>query len=263
MPRKFYNGIDSANQRVLNVADPTSATDAANKQYVDALLQGLSWKAPVRVASTANLTISAPGATINGVTMVINDRFLAKDQTTTSQNGIYIWNGAAVAATRALDANSTAELRNATVYVSEGTVGADTAYVQTAEVTTVDTTAQTWVQTGGGTTYSAGNGLQLTSTTFSVLADPVAGGGIVVSAAGVRVDTAVVVRKFAANIGNGSLTSIAVTHNLGTTDITYSLKEVSTSAIVEADVVVTDGNNVTFTFATAPTTNQFRVVIHA
>lgn len=57
----------------------------------------------VRCASTANVTISAPGAALDGVTLAVGDRILLKDQTTASENGIYIWNGAAVAATRATD----------------------------------------------------------------------------------------------------------------------------------------------------------------
>lgn len=270
MAKKFYTGVDLANQRGVNFADPTSASDAATKQYVDNLVNGLDWKQSVRAATTANIAGalgSAAPNTLDGVSLAANDRVLVKDQTTQSQNGIYVvttlGTGANGVWTRATDMDAAAEFANATVYVEEGTVNADKAFVQTTNnPITVGTTAIVFAQTGGGTSYSAGNGLSLASTTFSVLADPVSGGGISVSAAGVKVDTAVVVRKFAANIGNGSSTSLAVTHNLGTTDVTVSIKEVTGSALVEADIVVTDANTVTITFATAPTTNQFRVTVH-
>jgi hypothetical protein len=266
MALKIGNGLDLQNQLITNVGSPSAATDAANKSYVDGVVNGLSWKQPVRAASTANVTLASAvqnGSTLDGVTLATGNRILLKNQTNGQDNGIYVV-AASGAPTRATDADSTAELRNATVYVSEGTVNADLGFTQTAEITTVGTTVQTWAQIGtGGTTYTAGNGLQLSGSSFSVLADPAAGGGIAVTASGVKVDTAVVVRKYAANIGNGSLTTIAVTHNLGTQDITWSLRQVSDNAFVLTDAVATDANTLTFTFATAPTTNQFRVVVHA
>jgi hypothetical protein len=92
--------------------------------------------------------------------------------------------------------------------------------------------------------------------------DPVSGGGISVTGAGVKVDTAVVVRKYAQSIGDGSTTAIAVTHSLGTKDITYSIREVSTDAFVDVDCVATSTTVATFTFPTAPASNAYRVVIH-
>lgn len=95
---KFSNGIDLSGQRIQNVASASAATDAVNKQDLDNAIRGLAWKQEVRAASTANLSITAPGATIDGVAMVSGDRVLLKNQSTPSENGIYVWNGAAVAA---------------------------------------------------------------------------------------------------------------------------------------------------------------------
>jgi hypothetical protein len=261
----MLSGIDLVNQRGVNFADPTSATDAANKQYVDNLINGLSWKKSVRAATTANGTLASAyqnAASIDGVTLATGDRILLKDQTTATENGIYTVN-ASGAPTRATDADLAAELVNAAVYVDQGTVNADKAFVQTANAPiTIGSTNLVWAATGGGTTYSAGNGLSLASTTFSVLADPVSGGGISVTGAGVKVDTAVVVRKYAQSIGDGSTTAIAVTHSLGTKDITYSIREVSTDAFVDVDCVATSTTVATFTFPTAPASNAYRVVIH-
>ena len=87
---KVMNGLDLQSQKVTNLADPSANTDAANKQYVDNVARGLQWKAPVRVASTANTTLSAPGSSIDGVTMAVHDRVLLKNQTTASENGIWV-----------------------------------------------------------------------------------------------------------------------------------------------------------------------------
>jgi hypothetical protein len=266
--KKFFGGVDVNNQRVLNVASPSTASDGVPKSYVDALLQGLSWKQAVRAATTANGTLAtayANASVIDGVTLATGDRILIKDQTTQSENGIYTVN-AAGAPTRAADTDTGAELVNATVYVSLGTANADKAYTQTAgdavAPPTIGTTSLVWALTGGGTTYTAGNGLQLASTTFSVLADPVAGGGISVAAAGVKVDTAVVVRKFAATIGDGATTAIAVVHNLGTKDVIWSLQDVATGAFYDTDAVATSTTTLTLTFPTAPASNSLRVVVH-
>jgi hypothetical protein len=263
--RKIFNGIDANNQLIINVGSPSAATDAANKTYVDNLIQGLSWKNAVRAATTAAGTLAtsfANGSVVDGVTLATGNRILIKNQAAPAENGIYVV-AASGAPTRATDADVAAELVNATVYVSEGTTLADTAWTSTANApVTLGTTSLPFAQVGGGTGVTAGNGLTGT-TTLSVLADPVAGGGISVSSAGVKVDTTVVVRKFAANIGDGSTTAIAVTHNLGTKDITWSLQDVSTGAFYETDAVATSTTVLTLTFPTAPATNSLRVVVQA
>ena len=109
-----------------------------------------AWKEPVRAASTSNLTISAPGATIDGVTMAAQNRFLAKDQTAGAENGIYVWLGAAVAAVRAADFSTGSQAVGAAVLVSEGTVNADRIYKCTTDATiTLDTTALTFEDISG------------------------------------------------------------------------------------------------------------------
>lgn len=264
MAKKILNGLDLVNQKIVNLADPSSATDAATKQYVDNNGEGKQWKSPVRAATTANGTLAtayANGQTIDGVTLATGDRILIKDQTTGQDNGIYVV-AASGAPSRASDANTNGELApGTTVYVTEGTVNGDKSYSITSNAAiTIGTTSHTWGQTGGsGTTYSAGDGLQLTSTTFSVKLDTAS--GLSVGAGGLKVDTAVVARKYAANIGNGASTSIAVNHALGTRDVHVSVHDAATYEEVECDVVKTDTANVTLTFATAPASNAYRVVV--
>ena len=88
MAVKFKKGIDLSGQRATNAADASAATDLVTLQQLQAFVRGLDWKDSVRAASTGSLTLSAPGATIDGVTMSAGNRFLAKDQSTASQNGI-------------------------------------------------------------------------------------------------------------------------------------------------------------------------------
>jgi len=295
---KVMNGLDLQGQRIVNMGDPSANTDAATKQYVDGLVSGLSWKDSVRAATTASGTLAssfANASVIDGVTLATNDRILIKNQAAGAENCIYIVN-AAGAPTRATDADTAVEIRQATVYIEEGTTLADTAWTLTTNAPiTLGTTTLTFAQFGaGGTAYSAGNGLQLVSTTFSVLANGTSidvavggiklavaagGAGLTVSAAGVidigagagitvaadtvAVDTTVVVRKFAASIGNGAATALAVTHNLGTRDITWACYDNTAFNDVLVDAVRTDANTLTLTFAVAPTASAYRVVVHA
>lgn len=261
MATKVTNGLDLNAQRIINLGDPSGAQDAATKNYVDAGIRGLDWKASARAASTGNITISGPGTTIDGVTMAVNDRFLAKDQTTGSENGLYVWNGAAVAATRAVDANTNALVTaGMATSVSEGTVNADRVYLLiTNDPITLGTTALAFTQLGaGGTTYSAGNGLSLVGSTFNV----VAGTGILADGTSTRVDPAVVPKKFAVNVGDGTSTSITITHNLGTRDVTVQVFLNSTPWDQEiADVTLPTVNTATIGFATAPAAGAYRAVV--
>lgn len=253
--------LDLVNKKVINLADPTAATDGVNKQYLDGVIRGLDWKQEVIAASTTQVSLTAPGATLDGYTLVANDRVLLKDQTLPAENGIYIWTGAAVTVTRSLDADTATELSGSTVTVQRGTVNADRVYRVTADdPITIGTTAITLAQIGaGGLTYTGGNGLVLTGSTFDVV--PAASGGISVAADSISVDTAIVVRKFSVSIGNGALTSIVSAHGLGTADLTTTIREVSSGEVVYPDVVI-DATNVTVTFATAPTAAQYRLTVH-
>jgi hypothetical protein len=130
-------------------------TQAAVKAYADALVAGLSWKQAVRAATTAALTLATDlenGDAIDGVTLATGDRILVKNQAAAADNGIYIV-AASGAPARAADANSGAELVNASVYVSEGTTLADTQWTCTTNASiTVGVTSIAFAQltSGGG-----------------------------------------------------------------------------------------------------------------
>lgn len=257
---KFGNGIDLLGQKAVNLADPSSNTDAANKQYVDNVARGLQWKVPVRAASTANVTLATPGASMDGVTLASGDRILLKNQSAGAENGLYVWTGASAALTRSSDADQNGELAPGTaVTVTEGTTNGDKVFMITSDTAPIiiGTTSQTWSPLGGGSSYTAGNGINIAGSVISAAA----GTGISVGVGGIAVDTSVVARKYSANIGNGSATSIAITHNLGTKDVAVSFRQNSDDAGFITDWVATDTNTVTATFASAPTSNQYRVTV--
>jgi len=130
---------------------PSTDNDLVNRGYVLSALQGIrDPKDAVRVASTANIAVASGvvnGATIDGVVVATGDRVLLKDQSTASENGIYVV-VAAGAASRSTDADEDAEVtQGMSVLVAEGTLNARRIYVlTTADPITVDTTALTFAQ---------------------------------------------------------------------------------------------------------------------
>ena len=144
--------------------NPTSNLHIATKQYVDGLLAGLAKRGTVRAATTANITIATAlnnGDTLDGVTLANGNLVLVKNQSTASQNGIYV-----VAATPARDDLYDAydEHCGALIHVEEGTANADKLFHCTSNVGgTLDTTAIVWANivpgSGGTVTNVATAGL--------------------------------------------------------------------------------------------------------
>jgi hypothetical protein len=248
---------------LTGLGTPSANGQAATYDWVIGQVQasaaGIASKPPVNAVATTNLGRSGLAA-IDGYTPVAGDRILLTAQTTASQNGVY--NAASGAWTRTtVDGAGAGEIEPGAMWlVVSGTTYAGTQWrVSTTGTITIDSTNLTIVQFGAGSTYTAGNGITLTGSAFSV--NPAASGGITVGAGGVSVDTTIVARKFAANIGDGTTTAIVVTHNLNTQDIVTSVRIGTSGAAVEVDWAPTTVNTATFTFATAPTSNQYRVVV--
>ncbi len=217
--------MDLNSQRIINLATPTGATDAATKDYVDAASLGMDLREEVRVAATANIALTtgaANGSVIDGVTLATGNRILLTAQTAGADNGIYTVN-ATGAPTRAADFDTASDMdRGILVPVVEGSANRGLWLHTTAGAITVGTTALTFVFIG-----------------------PSSGSGTV--------------RKYAASVGDGTATSIAVAHNLGSTDV--HVQVFRAGAKVEPDITVTDANTVTLAYAVAPTAGQDRVVV--
>ena len=165
------NTVTMGGWRLTSVGPPLMGTDAANKDYVDNLSAGLSWKDAVRVCSAGfNFGTMTGFLTMDGVTLAAGDRVLMKDQLTASSNGIYVV--AAGAWTRAPDFDAAGEAEGASVFVMEGTTMADTAWVCTTNAPiTIGTTALNWAQFAGGGTITAGAGLTQSGNTLDVVGD--------------------------------------------------------------------------------------------
>jgi phage-related tail fiber protein len=231
---------------------------------VDSAVVGIDWKPSVRLATTAAITLATGlenGDTLDGVTLATGDRVLVKNQTDATENGIYVV-AASGAPSRSSDADTAAEITASfAVFVEEGTVNTDSGWTLTNNgAVTVGTTELSFTQFTGLGQITAGAGLTKTANTLDVIG----GDGITVNADSVVIDRAVVVTKYATNVGDGTNTSYTITHNLATRDVIVSLFDNSSPyAEVMADVEHSTTNTITLLFSVAPTTDKYRVVVHA
>jgi hypothetical protein len=163
-----WSGSHTFSNNVVLNGTPSLATHAVNKGYVDAAIQGLSPKAPARALASANVASLSGTTTIDGVALAAGQRVLLKGQTTASQNGL--WVVASGAWTRPTDFSTGSSANGTYLFIEEGTVFADTAWLCTNDAggDVVDTNSLTFVQFSGAGTYTAGTGLTLTGNVFSM-----------------------------------------------------------------------------------------------
>ena len=162
--------LNAGNYKVVNLATPTLATDAATKSYVDSVATGLNIKAACVAATTANITLSG-AQSVDGVPVGLGERVLVKNQTAQEENGIYV--SAAGAWSRATDADTWSELVGATVFIEYGSVNDLTTWVSNVIAGgTLGVTPVVFVQFAATQSYTAGAGLSLVGNEFS-LSSPV------------------------------------------------------------------------------------------
>jgi hypothetical protein len=281
--------VDVTTHRITNVVDPVGDQDAATKIYVDTVAQGLNIKASVSVATyaalpayTYNNGTSGVGATItanafgalviDGQTIsTIGTRVLVKNETAGNApyNGIYTLTTAGGGAayfvlTRSLDMNVAAEFDGAFTFVSIGTENADTGWVQTGEIVTVGTTPVVWTQFSGAGQYTAGTGLTLTGSQFSITNTTVTAGtygnsdavsqiqinaqGQITSASNVTIQANAANLSgttLNSNIVNSSLTSVGTLANLDVTgNITTANSIFANAGTIQSNLFVANFANI-------------------
>jgi hypothetical protein len=178
-------------------------------------------KNSVRAATVENITLSGL-IVLDGISLSENDRVLVKNQTISSNNGVYTVKSGSW--TRSNDANSSSKVSSGMlVLVEEGSLNADTAWLlATNDPITLDTSPLSFIK------FSTG-GL---ASTYSVL------------------------------IGNGFQPTFTVTHNLNTVNDAYVVvRDTISSYYVYPDIVYLDANSIQVQFASAPTSNQYRVTV--
>jgi hypothetical protein len=263
MPVNFYRTVEMlGGATVTGVPAPVSASDAVPKSYVDSAIEGLAWKDSARVATQSNLNLASPGGSIDGISMASGDRVLVGSQTTQSQNGIYVWNGASTTMTRSLDASTFAELEQAVLTIEEGT-NAGVTYRQTQVNGTIDSSNVIFAVFGS----SIPDASETTAGRIEIATQSEVNTGT----DDVRAITPLklanytgLLRKVSVNIGDGSNTSYTVTHNLNTRDVQVAVFPNSGNYDdVLVEIRRPGVNTVTIVFESGfvPSSNAFRVVV--
>ena len=163
----FGADVNAGTFKLTNLASPVGNNDAATKQYVDGVAQGLDVKQSVQAIAKSNITLSSP-QTIDGVALVAGDRVLVIGQTTGSENGIYVV--AASAWSRSNDMAAGSDASGAFTFVEQGTVNSDSGWVCTNDkgAAVVGTAALTFSQFSGAGSIVAGAGLSKTGNQIDV-----------------------------------------------------------------------------------------------
>jgi hypothetical protein len=253
--------LNMGGYKLTSLATPTVSTDAATKQYVDDVAQGLNIHAASYAATTANLNAtysngtSGVGATLtnagtqaafttDGTTPSLNDRILVRLQTNTAHNGIYTLTTVGSGSTnwvltRATDFDTPTEIAGGDfTFVDNGSTLANTGWVNVDEVTTVGTDPIEFQQFSGAGTYTASNGVLLTGTNFTFA--PRTGYGLQTGSSGAEI-------KLATTSGLNLASDLAVGAGNGISVLTNTVAIDSTVVVSKYAANVGDGSATSYT----------------
>lgn len=246
--------------RIVNLLDGTDPQHPATVAQLNAAVEGIHWKDSCLVSTQGNLNLASPGATIDGITPVSGQsRVLVRSQSAPAENGIYIWNGAASAMTRAADCSTAIELEQATTTVEEGT-NAGVSYRQTSVNFTLGSGAVAWTVFGasaGAASESSAGILEIATQgeTDTGTDDARAVSPLKLATWSGRIN------RYTALFGDGAATQYDLTHNLGTTQVRVEIFRVSDGVTVLCEVTRTTTNVVRLNFAAAVASNALRALI--
>lgn len=273
--------LNANSQKIINLATPTAANDAANKAYVDNTALGLSPKRARKAVIVANVALSGIPSAVNadGVTLVAGDEVLAIAQTTAAQNGP--WVIAAGSWTRPDDyAAASTQRANPYMYIQQGTLYADQSFVATTDGSiTVDTTATAWTtnaglqslvagagltKTGNQVDVGAGNGISVAADSIAVLAN---GASLNVSGSGVKISDGAAGQLMLAGTGglaafttlSGDISSITAA---GAVTLSSSVIKTTNFVTGEIPTGAINGVNVTYALAFTPLTGSVEVYVN-
>ena len=167
--RPFTGDQSMGGFKLTNLANGLADTDAINLGQLKAYFNGFDWKQSVRVATTADINLASMLSSIDGVTLVSGDRILVKNQVLGETNGIYLFNGVGVAATRTMDADSDVDVTaGLTVAVEEGAVHADQVWMLVTNNPIVLGTTVLEFSIIPVNTFIGGDGISIVGQTISV-----------------------------------------------------------------------------------------------
>jgi hypothetical protein len=177
------NSIAITGGSITGMVAPSAGSDVANKTYVDELVAGLKTRIICRSATTANISLATDlqnGDTLDGVTLATDDRVLVKNQTTNTENGIYVV-VASGTASRDPDFDTVAELAGQLTIIKEGTTNADTLWLCTTDSGTIGSATITFTQifpSSGGTVTSVAVA-DAGASEFTITGSPITGSGTI------------------------------------------------------------------------------------
>lgn len=244
--------------RITNLAAAVAAGQPVTYEQFQAGIAGISWKDDVVVAAPVNVTIASPGATMDGRTLSNGNRVLLLNQTTASQNGIYIFNGATTPLTRALDSASFEVLENAVVPIKYGSsAGVQYRQTQVGGVIGTDSLVFTLFMPASPDASTTTKGILEIATQAEVDAGTDSTRALTPATLAAYSGG---IKRYFTTIGDGTATSFTITHNLGSDDVDVYVRE---SGGLKREIMVekqhTSTNSVTLVWDVAPATSSVRV----